>query len=140
MHADADFLNRRYFSNPYRSYVALQAIKNRKIVGYAVAEKKDCNVHIADCSVDLRYPQVVVFLLRGCLEYFDRPKGGKVIFCLSHKQYLEIAVKCGFLYRQKRECLFFKRMAFAFSGLKAEEFALLDSDLYHFNGFTQSSP
>ena len=136
LNTDIDFLNWKYFSNPDVKNVVLAAIKNKKILGYVVAEKRYDDIHIVDISVDLKYPSVILLLLFKSLSYFKISALAPIACCLSHKAYMDIFKRAGFLQVWQVESLFFK-VGLLFSKIKYDDFYSLDKRLCHFNGFAQ---
>lgn len=136
LNSDVDFLNWKYFSNPYGKYVVLAAIKNNNIIGYVVAEKRLSDIFILDITIDLNYPKVILLLLFEVFKYFDIVDLTVVDCCLSHKKYIEIFKKAGFFSNWKIECLFFK-VGLIFSQVKQNDFYSFDNTLYHLNGYAQ---
>lgn len=135
LHADCDFLNWKYCFNPHSNYVIIKATKNKKDIGYLVAEKRNVNIHVLDIIADLEYPQSLVLMVYKALEHFDLGKAGRVICCISHKQYLAILIKMGFVVKDKHLGLYFK-IALLFSK-NYDQLPSLDKDLYHLNGFSR---
>lgn len=131
-----DFLNWKYFSNPYAKYTVLLAVKNKKILGYIVVEKRLDDIYIVDITVDLEYKSVILLLIFKSLSYFNLKTLNPVICYLSHSGYIEIFKRSGFLTNWEVECLFFK-ISLLFSKIKQNDFYSLDKNLFHFNGFTQ---
>jgi hypothetical protein len=136
LNTDIDFLNWKYFSNPCAEIVVLSAVKNKKIIGYVVAEKRYDDIHIVDLSIDLKYPSVILLLLFKSLKYFEIKDLTPITCCLSHKAYTGIFKRAGFLSDWQIECLFFK-VGLLFSKVKHDDFYSLDRESFHFNGFAQ---
>jgi hypothetical protein len=136
--SDFEFLNRRYFDNPYHKYVVILATKESKILGYLVAEEIGYDIEIVDVVVDLDYPLLILLLMYKSFTYFGQNKIGKVFSYLSHKHYIEVLKKIGFFCHTKKICLFFK-ICLLFSKIKEHDLARSDKNLYHLNGFTRYS-
>ncbi|MFA5271036.1 MAG: hypothetical protein WC412_01685 [Candidatus Omnitrophota bacterium] len=136
LNADIDFLNWKYFSNPDAKNLVLAVIKNKKILGYVVAEKRYDDINIIDISVDLKYQSIILLLLFKSLSYFEMNELTPIACCLSHKAYIDIFKRAGFLQAWQVECLFFK-VGLLFSKIKYDDFYSLDRGSFHFNGFAQ---
>jgi len=136
IYADRDFLNWKYFDNPYCKYVVIQAERNKIILGYIVVELRNSNIEIVDIVVDLEYPQLIVMLVYESLTYFNKHRV-KSIFCyLTHEKYKQVLARAGFLSQRSQICLFFK-VALLFSLVDRLSLDSSDKNLYHFNGITR---
>jgi len=136
LHADRKFLNWKYFENPYSHYIVLAAYRGLHLVGYVVVEKNENDICIVDITVDLEYPRVILLLLFGSLDYFEKSMVTRIVCCLSHSRYMEILKKVGFLSCWDTEFLFFK-VGFLFSNISQDDFYSTNKKHYHLNGFAQ---
>lgn len=135
LNADSDFLNWRYFNDPYVSYSAFMAVKNKKIVGYVIAEKRKQIIEIVDLMVNLENPAVILLLIYNLFDSLEQEKCLKAACYATHRQYVDVLKKGGFFYNRSYECLFFKLSAL-FSSMSPAAIFNSQSNLYHFNGFT----
>ncbi|MEI8348847.1 MAG: hypothetical protein WCI77_01720 [Candidatus Omnitrophota bacterium] len=136
LHADRNFLNWKYFKNPYGRYVVLAAYQDKDVVGYFVAEKIENDICVVDITVNLEYPRVILLLLFGSLDYFEKNMVTRIVCCLSHGRYMEILRKVGFLNCWDTEFLFFK-VGLLFSSISQDDFYSTNKKCYHLNGFAQ---
>ncbi len=136
LNTDISFLNWKYFSDSSAKNVVLAAFKKKKISGYIIAEKRYGDIHIIDITVDLKYPSTILYLLFKSLDYFEIKELTPIVCCLSHKSYIDILMRAGFIQNWRIDCLFFK-VGLLFSKIKSGNFYSSNKDLYHFNGFAQ---
>jgi hypothetical protein len=136
MHADADFLNWKYVSNPYRKFTILAAVIQSEFIGYIVVEKIGTDIYIVDMVVNLDYPSAILFLMFKSFGYFDTNNITNTIFCVAHQRYVSILKKAGFFCSWQRECFFYPG-ALAFYGISESNFYASKKETYHFNGFAR---
>jgi hypothetical protein len=135
LNADIDFLNWRYFSDPCVSYSAFMAVKNKKIAGYVIAEKRKQTIEIVDLVVNLENPAIILLLIYRLFGSLEQEQCLKASCYAAHRQYIDVLKKGGFFYNRSYECLFFKLSAI-FSSMSPAAIFESQSNLYHFNGFT----
>ncbi|MBN3040068.1 MAG: hypothetical protein JW867_02980 [Candidatus Omnitrophica bacterium] len=136
MNTDVDFLNWKYFKNPYNNYRVMVAFRQGQILGYIVTQSVYSDTSIVDCVIDLDHPDLLILLICKSLSYCPQPQIARTFFYLSHKDYISILKKAGFISTWAVECLFFK-VGLIYCKIDQNLFYQADSDYYHFNGFDQ---
>ena len=136
MNTDVDFLNWKYFQNQYNTYRVLIAFKGSEIAGYIVTQEVHSDISIVDCVIDLEHPQLILLLMCKSFSYCSQSDIARTFSYLSHRRYIEVLQKVGFVNTWVVDCLFFK-VALLYSNIDQNLFFTADSSLYHFNGFDQ---
>lgn len=134
MHSESDLLNWKYSGNAYYKFKILTATICGKLVGYIVVTKIGTDIYIVDITVDLECPSAILLPMLRSFDYYDTKCITRTIVGATHRDYIGVLQKAGFLCSWKRECLFFPG-SLDFFKINNEELNSSDRSLYHFNGF-----